>query len=102
MKKYLHYAYIVFMVITLTFIITSFWDTPIQPGNVGRETIEPVSVNHLSENEREFIFDIKNREMGMNDLSFYAKHQYATIYADDTILYKYEDQGGIWGSFSNA
>ena len=102
MKKYLHYAYIVFMVITLTFIITSFWDTPIQPGNVGRETIEPVSVNHLSENEREFIFDIKNREMGMNDLSFYAKHQYATIYADDTILYKYEDQGGIWGHTPGA
>lgn len=103
MKKILNYAYVVFMIITLTFIVSSFFGTPVQPGHMGRKIIKPTLVDYkMAEKERTFHFNVKNQEQSKNDLSFYTKHQYVTVYADDELLYTYDEDGGIWGHTPGA
>lgn len=103
MKKCLHYAYAIFMIISLTFIVTSFFGTPLQPGNGTREIIKPISVDYkITEKERTFLFDVEKKEREKKDLSFYTKHQYVTIYADEELLYTYDKDGGVWGHTPGA
>lgn len=102
MNRYLHYAYILFIGVALMFIVASFWDTPLQPGNGEMTIIEPVSITQTGEYEREFLFDVAGLKSNRNDISFFTKHQYASLYADNELIYTYNESGGIWGHTPGA
>lgn len=102
MSKKLHYVYLSFIFLVLTFVVFTSANSPVQPYDTELGVIKPIAVNQIREYEREFIFDVSDLEYNKNDIAFFTKHQYVHIYADNELLYEYAEDGGMWGHTTGA
>lgn len=64
--------------------------------------LEPTSIIQTGEYDRQFLFDVSDIDTAENDIVFFTKHQFTKVYSDDTLIYEYTENGGIWGHTNGA
>jgi len=102
MTKRYHYIYLTIMIMVLILGILACNLTSIPPQDTNMHYLEPTSIVQTGDYDRQFLFDVSDIDTAENDIAFFTKHQFTKVYSDDTLIYEYTEDGGIWGHTNGA